>query len=58
MKDFLLDKCLLENNKGIEGIESFSDSLSLVSQSYHQKKKFFNFWFYFFKLRTLQATVL
>ena len=31
MKDFLLDKYLLENNKGIEGIESFSDSLSLVS---------------------------
>ena len=30
MKEFLLDKFLLENNKGIEGMESFSDSLSLV----------------------------
>ena len=29
--EFLLDKFLLENNKGIERIESFSDSLSLVS---------------------------
>ena len=31
MKEFLLDKFLLENNKGIEGIESFSDCLSIVS---------------------------
>ena len=31
MKEFLLDKFLLENNKRIEGIESFSGSLSLVS---------------------------
>ena len=31
VKVFLLDKFLLENNKGIEGIESFSDGLSLVS---------------------------
>ena len=36
MKVFLLDKFILENNKEIEGIGSFSDSLSLVATNTKQ----------------------